>query len=85
MYEVYSFNWIRREDGDRIVQQQINFYELLVFQIRCINSDKTKDLNVYFPNFIHQIMECHKAVSHMLDDDQSPCISEGAVGEEVFI
>lgn len=100
-YEVCSSNWIPREEEDRIVQQrlkllsflvmrkQVNFGELVVFQICRINSDLTEDSDVNFPNFIHQIMECQKDISHMFDDDQvmgePQCIDQDKIGELVFI
>ncbi|CAH8384846.1 unnamed protein product [Eruca vesicaria subsp. sativa] len=38
-------------------EEQTNFGDLVVCQIRRIISDLTKDSDVVFPNFIHQIME----------------------------
>lgn len=71
-----------------IMRKRINFSELLLSQICRIYSDPTEDYDVYFPNFIHQILKCHEDVSHMLDDDQimEPlCINEDTLDEHVFI
>ncbi|WZZ28127.1 hypothetical protein YC2023_011528 [Brassica napus] len=69
------------------MRKQVNFGELVVFQIRRINSDLTEDSDVNFPNFIHQIMECQKDISHMFDDDQvmgePQCIDQDKIGKLV--
>lgn len=100
-YEVCSSNWIPGEDEECVVQQrlelpsslvkrkQVNFFELVGSQIRCINSDLAEDSNVCFLNFIHQIIECQKYISHFLDDDkvmgEPQNISQDTIGEHVFI
>lgn len=82
-YEVCSSNWIPGEDEECVVQQrlklpsslvkrkQVNFFELVVSQIRRINSDLAEDSNVCFLNFIHQIMECQKYMANMFLSDES--------------